>query len=152
MPDYWMVNHDTGEYIDAPVTADQRPKIQSQDWSFLNHVQAIAFLKQRDEGGASIEGVDMVDGHVYCMGCVPDTANDGEVSAWLFDDSDKTPGKWFCDACGNVILEDQSVKNTTTCWGCGEDFPDSEMIPRPDGEGECCPACVKMLPEFQGEM
>jgi hypothetical protein len=108
MPDYYMVNHDTGECVDAPVVSAKRPRIQSQDWGFLNRVQTLAFLAQHDSGGASIEGADMKDGHVYCMGCVADTAHVDDVSAWLFDDSKKTPGEWHCDACGNLILEDQS--------------------------------------------
>ena len=35
-----------------------------------------------------------------------------------------------------------SRENTTTCWDCHQDFPDNEMINRPDGEGEWCPKCA----------
>ena len=33
-------------------------------------------------------------------------------------------------------------KNTTTCWICGHDYPDNEMMPLPE-EGEICQVCLE---------
>jgi len=145
MPKFYMVNHDTHEVVSAPVIAEERPRIQSQDWGFLNVVQCDAFVREDDpdNGGSSIEGADMKDGSVYCIGCVPDEATTEDVHVYLWDDPDKTPGRWFCDKCANIILEDDAEKCTTTCWICGRDYPDEDMIPRECGEGELCPSCVK---------
>jgi hypothetical protein len=155
MPNYYMVNYDTHDLTEEPVVADSRPWMGG-DFGFLNEVQADAYLRQEDPDneGSSIEGAHMKDGAVFCMGCIPDTAATEDVHVYLWDNPDKTEGMWVCTGCGNTILEDYAdtaEENTTTCWGCGDDRPDGEMVRRPCGEGEYCPTCAKVNAAEWGE-
>ena len=52
-------------------------------------------------------------------------------------------------AAAEEIPPDFPERNTTTCWGCGEDFPDGEMTPRPCGAGEYCPKCAEKNLEYE---
>ena len=147
MPMFFLVNTDLWTASEG-FTCDTRPVATGMNDAVFNLIQHDAWQRERDpdNGGSSIEGVDMKDGYVYCMGCVPDAATLQDISVYLWDNPHRTPGEWHCVGCGNLILEDQSdfEKPTTTCWGCGVDFPDGEMVPRPCGEGEYCPTCAKV--------
>ncbi len=41
--------------------------------------------------------------------------------------------------------------NTTTCLHCGQDFPDRDMLPLPDG-GELCPDCTAAVRDAAFEL
>jgi len=51
-----------------------------------------------------------------------------------------------CDWCRVVraheLEEAVNERNTVTCWDCHQEFPDEEMVPREDGEGELCQVCA----------
>jgi hypothetical protein len=49
-----------------------------------------------------------------------------------------------CGSCGCELVEPYpEEKPTTTCRKCGEDFPDSSMVPADDDEGgEYCVGCA----------
>jgi len=54
-------------------------------------------------------------------------------------------------AASEEVLEGRE-RNTTTCAGCGDDFPDRDMLPRGrGGEGEFCPKCAEASGEFEEE-
>jgi RNA polymerase subunit RPABC4/transcription elongation factor Spt4 len=51
-------------------------------------------------------------------------------------------GCW-CSDCDCVLVEPYVEENTTTCCKCGEEFPDSSMVPADDDEGgEYCVGCA----------
>lgn len=123
MPNYYLVNHDTGEVVNVPIEADEPPSIESQDWEYLTEIQTAAFLAREEEGeGAYVEGVEMKDG-TYCMGCVPKDAKAEDVVRWLYDDLDLTPGAHVCDICCTVFLENQTI-NADGSVTVNEPFPE----------------------------
>lgn len=45
--------------------------------------------------------------------------------------------------CKDCDEDEDPERNTTTCAGCHNDFPDDEMMPADDKEGEYCKMCWK---------
>jgi hypothetical protein len=50
-----------------------------------------------------------------------------------------------CDDCDCILVEPYAEENTTTCHKCGEEFPDSSMVPANDDEGG--KYCVNCAPQ-----